>query len=355
MMEPLVLERVQKNDLAAMVFGVNLNNKRLLDEATAYHSALENNVAHIIAAPGSCPSMRQRPLRVGKALFALGGRPAWTRVEKYDVRMNQWIEVSAMSQRRMRHGSATIGGLIYVVGGKDCTGRALSSVERYNSHMDSWETLPSLQTARTGAGVGVLAGMLYAVGGRHDSGYRLKTVECFNVQTNEWEFCPDMTEARGALRCASLDGHLYVVGGRSECGAAISSVERYDPVLEKWSNVSPMLNARVGSGLEVLKGKLYAVGGKDEKGSKLRTVERYDPKAGANGMGEWETVAPMGTKRWGAGVAVLEGKLYVIGGMNGAERGALPSVEVFDVATGAWSKLSPGPKMARGSCTFAAA
>jgi hypothetical protein len=38
----------------------------------------------------------------------------------------------------------------------------------------------------------------------------------------------------------------------------------------------------------------------------------------------------MGTKRWGAGVAVMGKRLWVIGGMNGAERGALPTLEVYD-------------------------
>jgi hypothetical protein len=45
---------------------------------------------------------------------------------------------------------------------------------------------------------------------------------------------------------------------------------------------------------------------------------------------EWEDVADMSTKRWGAGVAVIEKRLWVIGGMNGAERGALPTLEVYD-------------------------
>ena len=70
---------------------------------------------------------------------------------------------------------------------------------------------------------------------------------------------------------------------------------------------------------------MYAVGGKDEQGNKLKTVERYDP-----GSDEWELVANMGTKRWGAGVAVMEKRLWVIGGMNGAEKGALPTLEVYD-------------------------
>lgn len=32
------------------------------------------------------------------------------------------------------------------------------------------------------------------------------------------------------------------------------------------------------AGVEVLDGRLYAVGGKDERGNKLRSVERYDPR-----------------------------------------------------------------------------
>lgn len=51
-------------------------------------------------------------------------------------------------------------------------------------------------------------------------------------------------------------------------------MERYNPIDEKWSAVASMATARVGAGLEVLDGYLYAIGGKDEKGSKLRTVER---------------------------------------------------------------------------------
>ena len=37
-----------------------------------------------------------------------------------------------MLQKRMRHGSSSLGGLIYVVGGKDDNGRALQSLERYD-------------------------------------------------------------------------------------------------------------------------------------------------------------------------------------------------------------------------------
>lgn len=57
------------------------------------------------------------------------------------------------------------------------------------------------------------------------------------------------------------------------------------------------------AGVEVLDGMLYAIGGKDEKGNKLRTVERYDVRSNS-----WSSVASMMTKRWGAGVASLESR-----------------------------------------------
>jgi len=299
-----------------------------------------------------CESMNLRPRtqRIGRALYALGGRPAWTRVERFDVKTCQWDEVSPMAQKRMRHGSATLGGLIYVVGGKDELGQALSSMERYDPHKDVWQTMAPLKLARTGLGVGVAAGKLYAVGGRHDSGYRLKTVESYDVQTNTWSTCALMTTARGAVRVGSVNGCLYAVGGRSDSGIAIGSVEMYEPMEDTWRSVASMLTARVGAGVDVLDGYLYAVGGKDERGNKLRSVERYDYR-----RNEWFSVADMKTKRWGAGVVSLDHKLYVIGGMNGAERGTLPSVEVYDPATDSWSELDSGPQLPRGSCTFCAA
>lgn len=47
------------------------------------------------------------------------------------------------------------------------------------------------------------------------------------------------------------------------------------------------------------------------------------------------------TPRDGAAVAVVEGKIYAIGGSDGYGRGYLASGEVYDVATNAWSSIPP--------------
>jgi hypothetical protein len=56
------------------------------------------------------------------------------------------------------------------------------------------------------------------------------------------------------------------------------------------------------AGVGVLEGPLYAVGGHDGW-SYLNTVERWDPQAR-----QWSYVAPMSTQRSSVGVAVLNSK-----------------------------------------------
>eukprot|EP00960_Hanusia_phi_P030044 748353-Hanusia_phi.AAC.1 len=234
---------------------------------------------------------KNRKQRITKCLLALGGRPAWTRVEILDSKTNSWGEIAPMIQKRMRHGSSSVKGMVYVVGGKDEMGRALASVERYNAYQNSWKLLAPMKTARTGLGVAAVAGVIYAVGGRNDSGYRLNSVECYNVQTDNWSACACMREARGAVRLGALNNILYAVGGRSEKDAAMASVEAYDPVTDtceltctampsrRRSVIMPCpLSLICAKAVEVLDGFLYAIGGKNDSGEKLRSVERYDPR-----------------------------------------------------------------------------
>ena len=83
--------------------------------------------------------------------------------------------------------------------------------------------------------------------------------------------------------------------------------------------------------MAVLEGKLYAVGGYND--DYLSSVERYDLATKA-----WEAVAPMTTPRDSHAVAVLDGKLYAVGGYND---GWLSSVERYDPATNAWEAVAP--------------
>ena len=68
----------------------------------------------------------------------------------------------------------------------------------------------------------------------------------------------------------------------------MDSVERYDPATNRWEVMAPMSTQRSSHAAAVIEGKLYAVGGKGD-GGPSDSVERYDPAANT-----WEVMAPMG-------------------------------------------------------------
>ena len=100
--------------------------------------------------------------------------------------------------------------------------------------------------------------------------------------------------------------------------------------------------------MAVLDGKIYVVGGFN--GAFLATVEVYDPATNA-----WSQAAAMGTGRSNLGVAVLGGKLYAAGGRNGtgSMHSSVSLMEVFDPQTNAWTPVAP-MSTARGSFAMAA-
>ena len=74
--------------------------------------------------------------------------------------------------------------------------------------------------------------------------------------------------------------------------ATSNLVERYDLAAKSWEAVAPMGTARFAPAAAVLEDKLYAVGGYNDDESILSSVERYDPATNA-----WEAVAPMAAAR----------------------------------------------------------
>lgn len=108
---------------------------------------------------------------------------------------------------------------------------------------------------------------------------------------------------------------------------------RYDIQTNSWSFVSSMLAVRSTAGVAVLEDRLYVVGGRDSL-SCLNSGEFYDPHTN-----KWSPMPPMSVGRGGLGVTALHGKLYAVGGHDSLQ--PLDSVEVFDPRTNQWTLIEP--------------
>ncbi len=102
-----------------------------------------------------------------------------------------------------------------------------------------------------------------------------------------------------------------------------------------WNPLTPMPTARSGLGVAVVNGKIYAIGGLSGD-VPVRNNEQYDPASNS-----WTVEMPMPTARSGFAIAVLNGKIYVIGGTVG--NGFVGNNEVYDPSTNTWETKASMP------------
>ena len=106
-----------------------------------------------------------------------------------------------------------------------------------------------------------------------------------------------------------------------------------------WTTMEPMPTSRSSLGVAVVNGKIYAIGGVQSD-----INEEYDPAKNS-----WTTKMPMPTARGDFAIAVLQDRIYAIGGLtrSGQWTAELTGVnEVYDPATDSWAtkKSIPVPK-----------
>ena len=117
----------------------------------------------------------------------------------------------------------------------------------------------------------------------------------------------------------------------------VDAVEAYDPLFGAWTQLASLPVARGYHTAAVVDGKIYVVGGifHDDEGEKVATglVEMYDPAADS-----WQQMAAMPTARHSHVAAVVSGKIYVSGGIALAETS--DAFEAYDPVTNTWTTLA---------------
>lgn len=129
---------------------------------------------------------------------------------------------------------------------------------------------------------------------------------------------------------AAIGPHIYVLGGF--VGLAVpADVWRYDSVNTTWQPVAPMpKNGYHHASLVAANGKLYFVAA--QNGGAFTPVGdtfEYDPITDA-----WQGRKPSPIPRGAAGAAVINGLIYVAGGVT--DTGITGSLAVYDPAANEW-------------------
>jgi len=188
--------------------------------------------------------------------------------------------------------AAVVDGKIYAIGGwgydrpeggwesidPTATGQDFSKVEVYDPETDTWTTRADMPTPRSHMTVSALGGKIYAIGGgarivAGRSGEWLPLLEVYDTATNRWARAAELPTPRSVMSSSVVDGRIYVMGGAFSRGSAssaeellrtmrtLSVVEIYDPASGRWTRGADLATSRGWFSTSVVNGKVYVVGG----------------------------------------------------------------------------------------------
>ncbi|XP_033322034.1 actin-binding protein IPP [Megalopta genalis] len=151
--------------------------------------------------------------------------------------------------------------------------------------------------------------------------------------------------------------NILVIGGSRREHTAYSwgkaaestyqTIEKFDIFTGKWSEVAPMNIGRILPGVALLDGKVYVVGGELES-CIIANCERYDPCDNV-----WtKKIACMVEPRCEFGLCALDNNLYAFGGWVGTDIGG--SIEIYDPKTNTWTLHGqlPAPRFSMGVVAY---
>ncbi len=257
-----------------------------------------------------------------------------------------WETKAPMPTARSNGHGGVIGDLLYVAGGH--LGGALGvtgALEVYSPATDSWTAAASMPGPVYSGAIGVIDGKLYVAGGWNwpYSGIPQRTLQIYDPATNAWSFGPNMPRLSGCSEAGVINRKLYVHSPCDGYSGLRNRLHIYDANTNSWlADGPPAPNIHADGAAAVIDGKLYVVGGQDLSGL-VSSLDVYDPATNS-----WASLAPMPTPRWRPTVGVINGKLYVAGGQDWTYV-ILDILEVYDPATNTWSTETPMPTARTGS------
>lgn len=262
-----------------------------------------------------------------------------------------WTKKAPLTHVRSHPATAVWGGRIYVFGGGGPGFQSLNSVEIYDPRTETWAHGQEMPTRRSGAVALTLNDRVYVIGGgfkKPDGKFMfLPTVEMFVPMTGAWEKGPDMVHPHDYPAGAVVHGAIYILGGHHpdateggpQTDPGFNICERFSPQKREWVETAPLPTPRFALAAAVIEERLWALGGVACTGTGLTefaVVEVYDPH-----KEKW-TVDDALSLPWpaaGHSACVHKGRLYIFGGYS--RDGVHNRAACYDPLSRRWQEIPP--------------
>jgi hypothetical protein len=265
-----------------------------------------------------------------------------------------WQTKASAPQGLYEAQGAAVNGKLYVLGGfYNSKIQATTRCDVYDFATNTWKRIADMPEKITHAGQAVDGNTIWIAGGfvGDHPGPSSNRVWKYDTANNRWSAGPSLPAARGGGALVRLGRSLHYFGGvtRNSNGAYVAdSGDHWVLNLDggtQWTALAPMPNPRNHLGGAVVDGRIYAVGGQrlgDEHGGNQNSVHRYDPATNT-----WTAVAsmPRPLGHITANTLVRNGRIVVVAGVTQGSTEVANVIE-YNPATNSWIELPklPGPR-----------
>ncbi|KGL76276.1 Kelch-like 32, partial [Tinamus guttatus] len=324
----------------------------LVNEALAYHES--------IYAQPVWQTGRTRPRFQSDTLYIIGGKKRevckvkelryFNPVDQENVHIAgiaNWSELAPMPVGRSHHCVAVMGDFLFVAGGEaeQATGRtcAVRTACRYDLRTDAWADIAPMKNCREHFVLGAVGDFLYAAGGRNELRQVLPTVERYCPKKNKWTFVQSFDRSLSCHAGYVVDGLLWISGGVTNTAQYQNRLMVYDP---------KQVGVRVVSPLRGGPPRLYVLGGNDLDYNNDRVLVRHIDSYNID-TDQWTrcSFSMLTGQYWcrssqnESGVAVHNGRIYLVGGYSIWTNEPLACIQVLDVSKEGKEEVFYGPTL----------
>lgn len=197
--------------------------------------------------------------------------------------------------------------------------------------LQGWRPCVPMPTPGYAFACAAVGSRVYAIGGlvsEFDSLVPRAVTEAYDVAADSWiRDYASPPKPRWYAGCAALDGKIYVIGGTADGNTCLSQVDRFDPSTNTWDTVAPLPWPRSSLAGCEYGGRIYAIGGYSTSLGFQKSVARFTPDSG---LGHWDIVDSLNTRRANAGAAVAAGWMCTVGGVYFSD------LKSFEFSGGGW-------------------
>jgi N-acetylneuraminic acid mutarotase len=274
---------------------------------------------------GITPRHEHGYVQVGDRFYLLGGRRIQP-VDIFDPATGTWTKGAAPPIEIHHFQAVAFDNKIYLLGAM--TGRfpvepPLSNVYIYDPAANAWTVGPEVPADRRRGGAGAVLhnGEIILIAGitnGHSDGH-VTWVDAFNPRTGQWRRLPDAPRARDHFHAAIINNKIYVAAGRRSSYATgqtfeltVPEVDVFDLGTNQWSTLPTSGNLptqRAGAAVAVVAGRLLVMGGESAQALAHADVESLDPATG-----QWTALAPLSMGRHATQAILHDGRLYLASG-----------------------------------------